>query len=319
MKKIITSIALTITAVAGFAQQDQQFSQYMQNKLTYNPGYAGTSGGICTAVMYRQQWLQFPGAPKTMLVNFDAPVLQNTALRGGAGLTIMQDQLGNDNSLFARGAYSYHLPVGAVGKLGIGVDAGMIQKKFKDNWFAPDGTDGASDPSIPTNQISSITYDVNFGLYYTTSKLYIGLAASHLPGQVNKKTDGTKSLEFKNAQHIFLNAGYEFDLSSDFKLIPSVLVKSDLKATIFDAGVNVMYRNMVWLGGAYRMTDAIATMLGYQYVKGNNVLKIGVAYDVTLSDLKNYSSNTFEVLIGYCFKPVPKTKKQSHINPRFLK
>ena len=141
MKKAITTLGLAVTAFIGFGQQDQQFTQYTQNKLTYNPGYAGMNGSICAVLLYRSQWMSFPGAPKTGLINVDAPVFQNSALHGGAGLTVITDQLGNDKSLFARAAYSYHLPIGAVGKLGIGIDAGMIQKSLANNWVPPDGTE----------------------------------------------------------------------------------------------------------------------------------------------------------------------------------
>jgi len=146
--------------------------------------------------------------------------------------------------------------------------------------------------------------------------LYVGLSASHLPEQQLKKAN---QFDFQNARHYFLIAGYTFDLSSSLQLMPSVKVKSDAKSTIFDVGANVLWNNMVWGGAAYRMTDAVAVMAGF--MKGNDKYswKIGVSYDITLSELKNYSSNTPEVMLGYCFKIAKKQKIQSHINPRFLK
>ena len=114
-------------------------------------------------------------------------------------------------------------------------------------------------------------------------------------------------------------AGYDFDINSTFKLMPSVLVKSDAKSTIFDVNCNVMWNNMVWLGANYRMTDAIVAQVGFQKANEKMVWKVGYSYDITMSDLKNHSNNTHEIVLGYCFKIVKKVKKQSHINPRFLK
>ena len=317
MKKTVLTLGLAASALVVFGQQDAQFTQYTHNKLTYNPGYAGMNGSICAVILYRSQWMQFPGAPQTGLLNIDAPVFQNSALHGGAGLTVINDVLGNDHSLFARACYAYHLPIGAVGKLGIGLEAGMIQKSLKFNWIPPDGTNTiTTDFSIPDAGTSAITYDLNFGLYYNTQKLYVGLSASHLPQQELKKT---QQFDFQNARHYFLIAGYTFDISSSLQLMPSVKVKSDAKSTIFDLGANVVWNNMVWGGVAYRMTDAVAAMAGFMQNKDKYSWKIGVSYDITLSELKDYSSNTPEVMLGYCFKIIPKVKTQSHINPRFLK
>ncbi|MCC7301253.1 MAG: PorP/SprF family type IX secretion system membrane protein [Bacteroidia bacterium] len=313
MKKIIILLSFSVLASLGFSQQDQQFSQFMHNKLSFNPGYAGTNGALCAVAMYRMQWMGFDGAPKSLLFSLDAP---SRALHGGLGLTVIQDQLGNDKSLFARGAYSFHQPIGSVGVLGIGIGVGMIQKTLIYNWLPPDGQSSIQpDASIPDAKESSITYDLDFGLYYTTPKLYVGLASTHLPEQ-----DVTKNqMNFGVARHYFVLAGYTFDITGDIQLIPNVLVKSDAKSTIFDLNVTGMYQKMVWLGASYRMTDAIAAMLGYQKEMGKSAFKAGVAYDFTTSDIKNHSNGTPEIVVGYCYKMVPKQKTQSHINPRFLK
>lgn len=317
MKKAIVTLSLAATAIVAFGQQDVQMTQYTQNKLTYNPGFAGMNGSICAVIMYRSQWMKFEGAPVTGLINVDAPVFTNSVLHGGAGLTVISDKLGNDNSLFARAAYAYHLPVGAIGKLGIGIDAGIIQKSLKFDWIPPDGTSTITqDLAIPDKATSALTYDVNFGLYYNTQKLYVGLSASHLPQQELVKTG---QFDFQNARHYFIIAGYAFNLGPSLQLMPSVKVKSDAKSTIFDLGANVLWNNMVWAGASYRMTDAVAAQVGFMKSTAKQSWKIGISYDITLSELKDYSSNTPEVMIGYCFKISPVVKKQSHINPRFLK
>jgi type IX secretion system PorP/SprF family membrane protein len=312
MKKTITLLTFSLVVLFVAAQQDQQFSQFMYNKLSFNPGYAGTNQSICATAMYRMQWMNFPGAPKSGLFSVDAP---SRILHGGLGLTVLHDQLGNDKSLFARGAYSFHQPIG-VGLLGIGLGVGMIQKTMVFNWIPPGGPSTVGpDQAIPNNQESSITYDLDFGAYYSTSKLYVGLAATHLPEQSVKKNE----LNYGVARHYFVMAGYTFNINSDFDIIPNLLVKSDAKSTIFDVNVTGMYQKMVWLGASYRMTDAIAAMLGYQKDFGKNNLKIGVAYDFTMSEIKNHSSGSPEIFVGYCMKVDPKVKTHSNINPRFLK
>src|SRR5687768_5371437 len=109
MKKILTSLVLASSALLGFSQQDAQFSQNMFNRLAINPGYAGSNNAICTNLLGRQQWMSFPGAPKTFLLSIDAPIKM---IHGGAGLTIAQDQLGFEKTLIANLTYAYRMPLG---------------------------------------------------------------------------------------------------------------------------------------------------------------------------------------------------------------
>jgi type IX secretion system PorP/SprF family membrane protein len=312
MKQLFTVLSLAVIAFQGFAQQDLQGSQFTHAKLSYNPAYAGTSGAICGAVLYRQQWVGFPGAPKTGILNIDAPVFRNTAYHGGAGLTVISDQLGNDKSIFARAGYTYHRLIG-VGVLSLGFDLGIMQKSFADKWISPSPTD--IDPKIPTAQAGGISFDLGLGIYYTTPKLYAGLSTSHLPATSVK--DQSKQFDFKSARHYYLVAGYHIPVSADFKLTPNILVKTDGVVTIPDLNLTLMYNDMVWIGASYRHSDAAVAMIGFQKSTPKNSWKIGYAYDVTITSLKN--QGTHEIMFGYCVKLANKMKVQSHINPRFLK
>ena len=97
-------------------------------------------------------------------------------------------------------------------------------------------------------------------------------------------------------------------------------VKSDAAVTTFDANINVLYNDMFWVGVSYRLQDAIVPHLGLAWSPNQkSTLKIGYAYDLGLSNLKEHHNNTHEILVNYCIKLAPKPKTQSHINPRFLR
>ncbi|MFH1004018.1 MAG: type IX secretion system membrane protein PorP/SprF [Bacteroidota bacterium] len=312
MRKIISVIIFAILTICCYAQQDPQFSQNMFIKLPINPGYAGTSGAICATTAYRTQWVGFPGAPKTFFLSADMPV---PIIYGGVGLIIMNDKLGNYNFILARGAYSYHKIIGQTGLLGIGIDAGIFQASVADKWIPPQTP---IDPRIPDDKVSKLTYDVGFGAYYRTNQLFVGLSFSHLPGGAN----GLKAEDFdyKTARHYYVIAGYDFFLSSTFTLRPSAHVKSDAAITTFDINCNLLWNNMIWLGASYRLKDAIVPMVGFVHNPNQkSTLKIGYSYDIGTSDLKTHHSNTHEILVNYCMKIIPKSKIQSHINPRFLR
>ncbi len=320
MKKTLTIIALSITGFASFAQQDAQYSMNMFNRLAINPGYAGTNQALCATLLYRQQWSNFTGAPKTGLLSVD----YGKILGGGIGITVDQDQLGFEKNLKAKLAYSYHLNLGGAGILGIGLDAGMIQKSYSGNFIAPDGTTtntgGGTDGSIPWSGASTTTYDLGFGLYYksTDDKLYVGLSSLHLPEQ-KMSASGVSSTNlwdysYTVARHYYVMAGYRFQIGSSFDLTPSILTKSDASSTQLDINLLAKWQKMIFIGASYRLSDAIVGIVGIEY----HGFKFGYSYDMTTSNIKTYSNGTHEIMLGYCHKFVKPDKRQSHQNVRFL-
>ena len=95
-----------------------------------------------------------------------------------------------------------------------------------------------------------------------------------------------------------MNMGYTFDLSDDFTLEPSVLLKI-LETGVFQTDINVYatYMDMVSLGLSYRSGNAMVIQLGYK----NENIHIGYGYDLTFSDIKTVSSGSHEIMLVYRF------------------
>ncbi len=327
MKKIFTSLTLAFAAITSvsFAQQDPQFTQFMTNKLIYNPGYAGTSEAICANALYRQQWVNFPGAPKTGLLSFDMPIGQ---LPIAVGLNVMSDQIGFDKTLFARLAVSYNMNIGA-GKLGIGLDAGILQKQFNGDWRTPDGS-SVYDATIPAYTSGTVTaanpnlnklsYDFGFGAYYTiTNKMYVGISSTHLAAQDIK---ASSSVKYALARHYYIVGGYTFDVSQGtgkHAVQPNIKIKTDAASTQLDLNVTYIFERTLSFGLSYRMQDAIAPMVGYRFQNGKlKGMRAGYSYDLTTSKIKGFSSGTHEISLGYCFNVKIPKKITSYQNARFL-
>lgn len=332
MRKTLTKVAVAVMGLTGtmFAQQDAQFTQFMHSRLIYNPAYAGTSQAICFNALYRQQWVSFPGAPKTGLFSFD---MYHQALGGiGFGLNIMNDQLGADKTWYARGAFAKHFALGGDGNgiFSVGLDVGILQKQINGNWVAPVTL---QDPAIPNNagtgapNLNKLVPDFGLGLYYTIpNKMYVGLSASHLTGATLKGASSGSStnpatyydLAFKMARHFYLVGGYTFLINQDHGITPNIKVKSDGSSTQLDVNVTYELQRKAWLGVSWRMQDAIAPMIGYRQNLGSGTLKVGYSYDVTTSKIKGYSSGTHEIFLNYCFKTVKPPTRTMHQNDRVL-
>jgi len=308
MKKLLFLFSVCIT-LSMSAQQDPQFSQFMFDKLSINPGYAGISNELCLTGFYRQQWSGFDGAPETMMFNGHAPI---SRINSGVGLTVYSDKLGQQDNTMFRGHFSYHLKNVGSGKLGLGASIGYLSSSLGNKWVAVDGI--ANDQSISSNTVSAGTLDFSLGLYYHASKYYIGLSSTHLSeGEL-------KDMSITTARHYYLMAGYTYALSPSIDIIPNLLVKSDAASTQFDINVMGMYKNMLWLGVSYRADDAIAPMLGYRHAlkDGRSAVRIGYSYDVTTSSLNNYSSGSHEIMLNYCMKLKKPLPPQIYKNVRFL-
>ena len=100
-------------------------------------------------------------------------------------------------------------------------------------------------------------------------------------------------------RHYFGMAGYRFNLGDDFILEPSILTKYVTPVPLqIDAGARIIYKDKIWLGGAYRHLDAITAYTGF-VIREN--LQIGYAFDFTSTNLRNYSSGTHELILAIRF------------------
>lgn len=305
MKKLIVFIAL-LTAIPALAQQEIMVSQYMFNGLFLNPAYSGTHPYFRTSMLYRTQWVNFDGAPETQILAVDGPVSKE---KMGVGMIISHDKIGVTDETNIFGNYSYKLKF-EKSTLCFGIKAGVSSYKARltslSYW---DRDDQVFNQDINRSLIPKF----GFGAFYYGEHFYAGLSVPTLLAydrDYNFNFDLEKASYFK--RNYFLNGGYVFDIDESFKLKPSFLVKYLPYAPAqLDVNVSTMYRNMITLGFSYRTGDAVTGILEYQ---ANQRFRVGYAFDYTTSTIRNYSSGTHEIMIGYDFgKEVTKMK-----TPRFF-
>jgi type IX secretion system PorP/SprF family membrane protein len=297
MKKLnIAFLFLVLIIQPVFSQQDPLSSNYMFNTLTYNPGVAGISGMICATAINRQQWLGFKDAPSTTVFNISAPV-SPFRIKSGVGLLVESDNIGFDKDVNLSGSYSYLMDAGS-GKLGIGLSLGMLNKTLTPEWYIPSDdahTPASGDPLIPENKESYVAFNAGIGLYYKAEKYYAAFSVTHLNQPEIKFTKGLTYI----SRHYYLTAGYTLQLSNpSLELLPSVFAYSDGKAVQFTVTSLIRYNKKVWGGVSYRAGDALIGMVGFELFNG---IRLGYAYDFTISDMKKTSSGSHEFLVNYCF------------------
>ena len=81
----------------------------------------------CFDLVARDQWFGFEGRPQTGLLNYNGPLRQIENV--GIGGVLVYDVIGAETNINFKLNGAYHINLGSNGaKLGIGLDAGIIQK-----------------------------------------------------------------------------------------------------------------------------------------------------------------------------------------------
>lgn len=322
MKKHLLSLAAFVLTLTVTAQQDPQFTNWMFDRLSFNPAAAGMSRMHCVQGFYRNQWDGFVRAPKTGLFNYNGYVAPTSGFLAGrligVGASVISESLGQENNTLFRASGAYHHQINSM-TVSAGLQVGIYSKRLGDDWVFIDPDDDA----IPVNGASQTGLDLSLGfMAYQGDKYYVGASATHL------NAANLDKLNVQVARHYYFMGGYNFDINSDFTLRTNALLKSDFAAPVaFDVNANVLWSQMVWGGLSFRPGDALAPMVGFQKDLGCKTedrttfchqFKIGYSYDITLSQINEFSSGTHEVFATYCFNFTKAPIRALHGNPRFL-
>ena len=285
-----------------FAQQQAMYTQYMFNGLAINPAYAGSQESLSLTALARKQWAGFGGAPSTQTFSAHGP-LRNEKV--GLGLLLAHDKIGETEQYGAYAMYAYRIKMKRA-TLSAGLQAGFnsYQANFT-NVIVPD--DG--DEAFMNDKFQSFLPNFGAGLYYSTQRFYAGFS---LPLLLTNDYPGSEGKLAQQYRHWFLSTGYVFDLSSDLKLKPNVLVKAVEGAPLeVDINANLLIKEILWVGLSYR---SFADISGLLEVQMTPQFKVGYAYDYALTDISRVSTGSHEIMLNYRF--IRKDKKM--LTPRYF-
>lgn len=304
MKKLsllVLLISILCTDLAT-AQQDPQYTQYMYNMNVVNPAYAGSKESLSLTALYRKQWSGLDGAPTTITFSGHSPVGEKV----GLGLSAIKDELGPVKETNVYADFSYTLQVGENLNLALGLKAGV---SFHDVGLVDLELQDPNDPFFAEN-INNTYPNVGAGAFFYGDNFYVGLSVPNFLNSVHLDANGLKIGSETN--HYFATAGYVFQVSENFKLKPSVLVKSAFDApTSFDANLNALFYEKFEIGASYRLDDSFSGLVGFQATPN---IRIGYAYDSVVSDLDAVASASHEVILTFDLFFKPKTLR----SPRYF-
>jgi type IX secretion system PorP/SprF family membrane protein len=290
MKRVTNLILVFTILFTGlvYGQQDPHYTQYMYNQNILNPAYAGSRGDLSIGLLARTQWVGIDGAPDTQTLNIHSAIGKGL----GLGLSVIHDQIGPVEESNLALDVSYTLPVSDSGNLAFGVKGSFSFMNV--GLFSQTDIIDATD--VVFREDYKDTYpNVGAGLYYYTDKFYAGLSVPNILENYSYTLNGHLFEDVSDKMHWFGTMGYVFDLSENLKLKPSTMVKMVAGSPIsIDLNASLFINELFEVGLSYRDGDSIDALLG---VQASPNIRIGYAYDYTLTNLGNYNSGSHELML----------------------
>jgi type IX secretion system PorP/SprF family membrane protein len=276
---------------AAHAQQYPVFTQYYFNELVINPAYSGSHVQLSATAMYRNQWINFPGAPKTINFSTHTSLMRNKI---GVGLMVNHDEIGSykNEHIYLSYAYKIHLQDAT---LAMGLQAGinLLGADFSKLDLTQPG-----DQSF-YNVVNKVKPNFGAGVFFSKKNYFLGFS---VPFILNNKvaTSAEQFLsEIREARYYFLRGGMVFpvDRMNKVKVNPSVLIRAQEGQPLsFDLNAAVIFYDVFSIGTSYRLGDSFITFID---LKLSEKIHFGYSYDLTSSAINGYSSGTHEFMINF--------------------
>jgi len=294
MKKLISLSVLILLPMMLMGQLTPVTNHYVLNPLRINPSYAGSRGGLSVAAFYRQQWVGLNGAPRTMSLELDAPVLSDKL---GLGLFVVNDKIGVTKQTEVMTSYAFRISVGN-GTLALGLGAGLVATNTA--WSELIVLDPGDDYFLIDSKVFVVP-DFSFGTYYSGKNYFLSFSIPRLLGYSFDFDKNKYSLRVEPGNYNYVvNTGYMFPLGAKARMMPSALVSySPGDRLLYDGSLHFILYDRVWFGATYRSTGSVTALAQFAI---NNQLKMAYSYDFDFGKLGTYNNGSHEVMLRYEFR-----------------
>ena len=295
------------------AQYDARLSQYFMAKPYYNPAVAGATEDLNILALARLEWVGMSGAPMSFFVTSDMP-LNIGKTQHGIGLEVYTESIGlfKNKHVGAPYAYKYKLFGGVISG---GLQIGLVNQSFDGSKVEMVESEfhQETDAAIPTEQVSGMGLDLNFGIYYNHKRFYAGFGMTHLT-QPELQLDENAYTYIGRSFNLM--GGYNIQLRNPLiELQPSVFLLTDMQSFHADITARLEYNKMFNGGISYRVNESVGVMFGVKIGR----FQAGYAYDFPITALGRASSGSHELCLRYAMKlNKTKTGKNRHKSVRIL-
>jgi type IX secretion system PorP/SprF family membrane protein len=284
----VAFLLFSLLSFQAFSQKEPQYTQYMYNIGSFNPAYVGTVETPELSGLYRAQWIDIPGAPRTFRFGANLPFKNEKV---GIGLNIISDQLGPVSQTYADISYSYQVMVTDETKLSFGIDAGgsFLNVDFTKGTFENPGED------LNGEMLSKFYPTVGAGAFLYSDNWYLGASVPNFLTEGVYNDEVTSIVEDKLQFNLI--GGYVFDLSDNLKFKPAFLINT-LKGSPVNVNLssNFLISDVFTAGVSYRIENAFSGLAGLQV---SNSLFVGYSYDYNTNLLGEFNNGSHEIILKF--------------------
>lgn len=282
---------LLISTLSAWSQQYPVFSQYYFNEMVINPAFAGSHVQFSATALYRNQWVNLPGAPETYSFTAHTSLMRN---RIGVGLMVNHDEIGSYRNEHIYGSYAYKIHFGK-STIAMGAQAG----------FNVVGADFSKLDLLNPDDISFAAfskYKPNFGggILLTRKHFFVGFSVPFIINSVVAKGKFEDILnEIRQKRYYFLRSGVILPLTTNknVQINPSILLRTQEGQPVsVDLNLAFIFYEVFSVGGSYRSGDAFITFID---LKLSEKFHFSYSYDMTSSDLNYFSNGSHEFVLNY--------------------
>ncbi len=291
-KKIVYALALLLITftLKVKAQHNIVYSQYIFNGLLINPAYAGSHVQLSSTLSYRNQWINFEGAPTTATFGIHSAFNKEKV---GLGLLMTSDKIGSYTNTSVFGSYAYRIKMQRGGVLSMGVQGGF--HNFKAD-FSALKLKVDSDP-IFNGYFNEFRPNFGGGIFYYNDKFFAGFSVPVILKHTDFFKGNFEQLTLPRFYYLNIGTIMPLDRMEKVKVSPSFLLRlQDGTPLSADINLNVIFYDLISVGTSYRTEDALVGLLNF---KLSEKFHFSYSYDYTLSSINEYSRGTHEFTINY--------------------
>lgn len=295
-----TLLLLCVSCTISVGQQYPVFTQYYFNELVINPAYAGAHVQLSLTSSYRNQWVNFPGAPTTLSFSGHTALYNG---KMGVGLLVNNDKIGSYSNQNVYGYYAYKIHFRDA-TLSMGLQAGF---NFLGVDFSKLDLQDPNDPSFASMR----EFKPNFGtgLYYNRKNFFVGFSVPFILNNELGTNAETLASSIKEARYYFLRGGTIFPINpkETVKLNPSMLIRAQEGQPLsMDLNLGIVIHDVLSTGISWRSGDALIQFID---LKLSEKFHFAYSYDWTSSDLRKFSNGSHEFMLNYRAKITTKHKE----------
>lgn len=296
MKEIILwLLALGYLCPYANAQSAESYSTYQRTQDYINPAYTGSQGPFDLSLDYKKEWMEFQGAPTTLMLSTSGLVGEKV----GLGLNIESRNVNVERRLKVFSNYAYKLPL-STGVLQLGIKAGVMN--FSGNYTDVE-TNVAGDLAFSEN-VNRWQANFGMGAFYHSQNWYAGISVPMLLQDNLDDEESTLQSLGLSQRNYFLSAGCRLQLNDLLSMQPNALLsfsEEDGVNGIF--GVNLYYLSSLWTGLNWISNNMLNANLHYQL---NDRISAGYAYETGIGQINNSATSAHLLNVRYNIKSLAK-------------